>query len=79
MARLGRSSNELLYRGFLTEGIKVLTKNTANAAGGEVMNLNFIEFTNGKTEKVEDDRTSDEIIEDISSRLDALGGNNERI
>lgn len=41
-------------------------------AGGEVMNFNFIEFMNGK-KKVSDNRTSEEIIEDIGSRLDALG------
>ena len=54
--------------------MKVLTKNTANAAGsGEVMNMNFIEFVNRDKAPV-DERTADEIIEDIGSRLDALGG-----
>lgn len=37
------------------------------------MNMNFIEFLNRDKAPV-DERTADEIIEDIGSRLDALGG-----
>lgn len=73
-SRIEDNSTAFLYRGFVTEGVKIITKNTASIGGGEVMKMNFIEFRNGRKKHAEE-RDPHEIIKTISDKLDALGGN----
>lgn len=70
-----KSSHELLYRGFLTEGMKVLSKNTSQGLpGSEVMTVNFIEFMDRKRQKEED---PEEIVDRIKAGLGALEDSEE--
>ena len=62
-----------MYRTFISEELKVITKNTATWEGSEVMSMNFYEFLHREDPKPET-RTKEEIVEDMKSKLDALGG-----
>ena len=59
-----------MYRGFLTEGMKVLSKNTSQGLPGtEILTANFIEFINRKRQKEAD---PEEIIDRIKTGLGTL-------
>ena len=60
MARYQREQRELAYRIFVTDGIKMVTENTARASGGSYMSQRYFDTINTK----HDDRTAEEIAID---------------
>ncbi len=70
-SRTKQYEEDLLYRAFLTEEIRVLTENTAIKDGMKVINSNFLEFKNKSNNT--DNRTQEEIVSNISNKLEALG------
>lgn len=65
---LERQARELTYRIYVTDALQDIAFNTARYAGGNYPTVRFIDKIR-HTETIRDDRTGDEIAEDILSRL----------
>lgn len=59
-----------IYRQYITEGIKMLTENTARY-GGTYMQISYNDFIHPKPA---DNRTSEEIIEHVKRKVNEVGG-----
>lgn len=71
------AQKELAYRIFVTDTLKAIAKNSATLSrgGGEYPSMRFLDFIN-KVETPEDNRTQEEIIEQIRGSLRRLGDGN---
>lgn len=71
ITRYQREQRELAYRIFVTDGIKMVTENTARASGGSYMSQRYFDVINTK----HDDRTAEEIAIDtiIKAQLSFKG------
>ncbi len=67
---------ESAYRVFISEGIKILTKNTGSDRERQIMNMNFAQYME-KMKKPPETRTPEEIITGIKDKLNSLGGDTE--
>lgn len=56
------------YRTYTARALKVLTENVANALGGKSMAITYEEFINPKPV---DNRSAEEIIEDIKKKMNS--------
>lgn len=56
---------------YVTDGIKILTENTARIGGGSLMNIRFIDVFKPQIE-----RDPNTIINKISMKLEQMGGGN---
>lgn len=65
-ARHQSRQRDLAYRIFVTDGIRILTENTANFAGGKLMNNRFYDMLKPKKS---DNRTGEMIVADVLSRI----------
>lgn len=72
-ARLEDEDLKSSYRFFVSESLRILTKNTSNGNEAEILQINFPQYLE-KRKQPEDTRTAEEIISDISNTLDMLGG-----
>ena len=54
-----------IFRDYIANGIQMISENTARNAGGRYLSLSYMEIINPKPS---DDRTGDEIVEDIIRR-----------
>ena len=72
-SRIRKSDADLMYRIFISEGLRIATKNTATFEGSEVMKMNYYEFLHRNDEPV-DTKTKEEIVDSMKAKLDALGG-----
>lgn len=70
-AKAEQKAMETAYRIYVTDGIKMMTENTAKFAGGGYLGKRFCDAT--KKTSVET-RTSDEIISSIRYKIQSLGG-----
>lgn len=69
-ARYKKDCRDEAYRIYLSDGLKVLTENTAHFAGGSALTMRLYEILHPITES----RTEAEIIDNIKSKLLMLGG-----
>lgn len=72
-SRVQQEELESSYRFFVSEGIKILTKNTSGGTETEILKMNFNEFIQKKKAPPET-RTANEIITGIKDKLTNLGG-----
>ena len=64
-----REQEEKQYRAYITDGIKAVTKNTANFAGGDILTMRWYDiFTDALNPQPEDNRTGEEIAIDMLER-----------
>lgn len=69
-----QQSREEAYQVYCTDALKAVVRNTANLAGGETMRMRFADIISSKPV---DNRSSDEIIDDLKSKISMLGGEDE--
>jgi hypothetical protein len=62
-----RQQEELAYRVYVTDTLRVLTENTAKFAGGMVIKANYYDIINKKNQQ-QDTRSGEEIVADIINR-----------
>lgn len=65
LARVEMNTREKAYRFYLSEGIRLLTVNTANMVQGSELNMTLNEFISGKTpekQKEENEAKANEIV-----------------
>lgn len=61
---------EKLYKGYVTESLRLMTENTAKMAhGGSYLKARYVEMLEPKKEET---RTSEEVINDIKMKLERL-------
>lgn len=72
-SKIQQEDIESSYRFFISEGFKILSKNTAGGNERAILEMNFMDFLSKKNQPP-DTRTAEEIIENIKSRLNVLGG-----
>lgn len=59
----------MAYRFYVTDGLKIIAENTAHLVNGTVFNISYRDIINPKPV---DTRTSEDIIDDIRSKLKAM-------
>lgn len=59
------------YRYYITDALKVIGENTANIGGGSHLTVRFYELLHPAAK---DDRTGDEIVDDVLSKICFSGG-----
>ena len=69
--RYEREQRELAYRFYVTNALRIITENTAKMGGGQYMKYRFCDIV---TPPTEDDRSGDEIAENIKEKLKRIGG-----
>lgn len=77
-AKLEQGEVESAYRFFISEGIRAIAKNTAGGEECMTFNIGFMQWKESRYAPKET-RTADEIISNISEKLDFLGGQNDSI
>ena len=70
-AKARQESKNRAYRIYVTDGIKIITENTARYFGGRHFEARFIDVIEPPPEET---RTSDEIVENIREKIKKLGG-----
>lgn len=65
-----QETEELIYKVFSSDALKVLTENTQRFNGGSVMSKRWADMIDG----TEDNRSGEEIAEDIISRAGLIRG-----
>lgn len=71
--KLKQNEYDSTYRFFISEGIKILTKNTAGGEERNIMQYSYGEWLANK--KIpEEKRTAEEIKKQIKEKLNTLGG-----
>lgn len=71
MAKAQQMSKDKAYRIYVTDGVKIITENTARFFGGRHFETRFIDVIEPKPEET---RTADEIIENIRDKIKKLEG-----
>lgn len=75
-AKVNAKNEELKYRIYITDTLKVISENTAKLAGGSYINIRYADIINGTLPK-KDERTGDEIVEDFIAKFNLkVGGEN---
>ena len=64
-ARYNQHQRDLAYRIFVSEGLRILTENTAKMAQGAYLTANFLDIINPKPK---DERSGAEIASDVLTR-----------
>lgn len=64
-ARYNQHQRDLAYRIFVSEGLRILTENTAKMAQGAYLIVNFLDIINPKPK---DERSGAEIASDVLKR-----------
>ncbi len=77
-AKLEQGEIDSAYRFFVTEGIRAITKNTAGGEERSTFNFSYSQWLMDRKQP-EVTTTADEIISNISKKLDFLGGQNDSI
>lgn len=72
MAKVSAKNEELTYRIYITDALKVISENTAKFAGGSYIKNRYIDIVNG-TLPEKDERTGDEIVEDFIAKFENRG------
>lgn len=75
-AKVRQEDVESSYRFFISEALKILTKNTSGTTESAILQMNFPEYLERRKHPKEE-RTADEIINHIKSKLETIGGQNE--
>lgn len=65
-------SKEYAYRIYVSDALKILGENLAQAFGGNALSVRLYDILEQNTQP-EDNRTAEEIIADISGKLSAMG------
>lgn len=68
---------EYAFKVYMTDSVKNINESVANMFGGRVMKLRFADMI--KDQKAEETKTPEEIINNISSKLEKMRQSNERI
>lgn len=77
-SKIKQDDEDLMYRNFITEGLKIISKNTATFEGSEVLKMNFYEFIN--RDSVQEPKvTKEEVVNNMKQTLAALGGEDDSI
>lgn len=66
--KLKEQSENILWRGYMAKGVKILTGNTANFAGGSVLTLDFSELIDPEIDK-ETEMSPGETTKRIKNKL----------
>lgn len=75
LARIKDRVKTYAYRYYITDGIKVLTSNTAKFAGGSELVLSYREMIDVNSEKDPDkEKSGEEIIAHMKKKISMLGG-----
>ena len=69
LAEYKRQQEELAFRIYMTESIRLLTENTARFSGGSVIKERYYDIVNRKHE-YEEEKSGDEIVRDIVTRAE---------
>lgn len=64
---------EIGFKTYVTDSLKYINESVSNVFGGKVMKERFFDMVNPEEEK-EETREPEEIIENISKKLDRLAG-----
>lgn len=56
------------YDIYVTDVLRIISENTAKFAGGNYVKMRYIDVITPKPKKIEDDRTAEEIVNDIATR-----------
>lgn len=64
-ARYNQHQRDLAYRIFVSEGLRILTENTAKMTQGAYLTVNFLDIINPKPK---DERSGAEIASDVLTR-----------
>lgn len=72
MTRWKKEQQEMTYRIYLTDALKVVSENTA-VLGGKAIQGRYFDVINGTNQNVET-RTKDDIINTMKGKLASLGG-----
>lgn len=64
-ARYNQHQRDLAYRIFVSEGLRILTENTAKMAQGAYLTVNFLDIIDPKPK---DERSGAEIASDVLTR-----------
>lgn len=64
----------MYYRVYVTDALKCIAENTAKSVGGVSMSKRFFEIVDrSKPQEEEEERTAEEIIDQIKNKLKSLG------
>jgi hypothetical protein len=69
LARVEENQEAKAYRFYITDALMVISQNTGRIIGGSELTKSFRSILEGSTK---DERSSEEIINDITTRLRAL-------
>lgn len=72
IANYERQVDEKMYRIYCTDTLMAIAESVAKAFGGRYMGRRYIDFV--EPPKSEDNRSAEEIIADIGSKLERMGG-----
>lgn len=75
IANYERQVDEKMYRIYCTDTLMAIAESVAKAFGGRYMGRRYIDFV--ESPKSEDNRSAEEIIADIGSKLEQMGGEDE--
>lgn len=74
MSAFAEYSKDLAFRIYITDGLKVISENTAHFAGGSSLQLRWFDLINPEPEeekeKVQDLRSCDDIVNSIWRKID---------
>lgn len=69
-ARVNKETREEACRIYVTDGIKIISENTAKLAGGSSFKIRYSELFGAVKEET---RTEEEVVQDIREKLRKLG------
>lgn len=67
-----KRQDEKAYKNYVTDALKIITENTAKSVGGSMLTMRYCDIID-RSKPQDDEKTADEIIENIRYKLSMLG------
>ena len=67
-----KRQDEKAYKSYITDALKIITENTAKSVGGSMLTMRYCDIID-RSKPQDDEKTADEIIENIRYKLSMLG------
>ena len=77
-SKIQQEDIESSYRFFVSEALRMLSKNTTDGSERELFTVNFAQYLEMRN-KPPETRTAKEIIENIGDKLNRLGGTDDEL
>ena len=58
----------MAYRVYVTDALRLIAENTAKFVGGNILNMRYLDTIRPETQKVEETKSAEEIVDDIVAR-----------